>query len=73
MDSSIPKLNAVMVDYYLNTGQNKEAWLLLQRLVPTKFASDRDFAALDYLDEEIMGENRIKRPYEHTIDYGLER
>ena len=73
MDSSIPKLNAVMVDHYLNTGQNEEAWLLLQRLVPTKFASDRDLAALDYLDEEILGDNRPKRPYEHTVDFGLEK
>ena len=73
MDSSIPQLNAVMVDFYLNTGQNKEAWLLLQRLVPTNFASDRDFAALDYLDEELMGEKKPERPYEHTVDYGLKK
>ena len=33
MESSIPKLNACMVDYYLNSEQSEEARQLLERLV----------------------------------------
>ena len=33
MESSIPKLSASMVDYYLNSEQNEEARQLLERLV----------------------------------------
>ena len=39
----------------------------------TDFASDRDFAALDYLDNELLGDHRPERPYTETVDYGLEK
>ena len=35
--------------------------------------TDRDFAALDFLDDELLGENRPVRPYEETVDFGLEK
>ncbi|KAL9984671.1 hypothetical protein ACROYT_G006994 [Oculina patagonica] len=73
MNSSIPILNSVMADYYLNNGHNEEARQLFERLVGTNFASDRDFAALDYLDNELLGDNKPERPYEETVDYGLEK
>lgn len=73
MNSSIPILNSVMADYYLNNGHNEEARQLFERLVGTDFATDRDFAALDFLDDELLGENRPERPYEETVDYGLEK
>lgn len=73
MNSSIPILNAVMADYYLNNGLNEEARQLFERLVGTDFASDRDFAALDFLDRELMGDNKPERPYKETVDYGLEK
>ena len=33
MNSSIPILNSVMADYYLNNGHNEEARQLFERLV----------------------------------------
>lgn len=41
--------------------------------VGTDFVTDRDFAALDFLDNELLGDNRPERPYEETLDYGLEK
>ena len=41
--------------------------------IGTSYVSDRDFAALDYLDETLLGDARPHRPFEHTIDYGLEK
>jgi len=73
MNSSIPILNSVMADYYLNNGHNEEARQLFERLIRTNFVTDRDFAALDFLDDELLGENRPERPYEETLDHGLEK
>lgn len=41
--------------------------------VGTDFASDRDFAALDFLDEDLLGDKRLTRPYEETVEYGIEK
>ena len=41
--------------------------------VGTDFASDRDFAALDFLDHDLLGDKRPERPYKETVDYGLEK
>ena len=41
--------------------------------VGTDFASDRDFAALDFLDEDLLGDKRPTRPYEETVEYGIEK
>lgn len=73
MNSSIPILNSVMADYYLNNGHHEEARQLFERLVRTDFVSDRDFAALDFLDHDLLGENRPERHYRETVDYGLEK
>ncbi|XP_068711774.1 TPR repeat-containing protein DDB_G0287407-like isoform X2 [Montipora foliosa] len=73
MSSSIKFLNAAMADYYLNNGHHEEARQLFERLVWANFASDRDFAALDFLDHDLLGENRPTRPYKETVDYGLEK
>lgn len=34
---------------------------------------DRDFVVLDFLDDELLGENRFERLYEEMVDYGLEK
>lgn len=62
-----------MADHYLNTGQNEEARQLFGRIVKANFVSDRDFAALDYLDSELPKNKRPKRPREHTIYHGIEK
>lgn len=73
MNTSIPPLNAAMADYYLNNGHHEEARQLFERLIGTDFASDRDFAALDFLDDDLLGDNRPTRPYEETVEYGIEK
>lgn len=73
MNTSIPPLNAGMADYYLNNGHHEEARQLFERLVGTDFASDRDFAALDFLDEDLLGDKRPTRPYEETVEHGIEK
>ncbi|KAJ7337906.1 hypothetical protein OS493_008065 [Desmophyllum pertusum] len=73
MNSSIPILNSVMADYYLNNGHHEEARQLFERLVGTDFVTDRDFAALDFLDHDLLGDNKPERPYKETLDYGLEK
>ena len=67
MDMSLPSLNKCMVDYYLNSGRHADAIDALLRIVGTSFASDRDFAALDYLISELPEEKRPKRDEEHTV------
>ena len=39
----------------------------------TDFATDRDFAALDFLDHELLGDGKPERPYNETVDFGLEK
>ena len=41
--------------------------------VGTNFATDRDFAALDFLDHELLGDGKPERPYNETVDFGLEK
>ncbi|KAM7438388.1 hypothetical protein ABFA07_012101 [Porites harrisoni] len=73
MNSSIPILNSVMADYYLSNGHNEEARQLFERLIGTDYVTDRDFAALDFLDHELLGDGKPERPYNETVDYGLEK
>ena len=35
--------------------------------------SGRAIAALDYLDKTLLGDARPHRPFEHTVDYGMEK
>lgn len=62
-----------MGDFYLNSGQNDEARKLFSRIVKASFATDRDFAALDYLDSELPPDERPKRKREHTLLYAIEK
>ena len=41
--------------------------------VGTDFSTDRDFAALDFLDHELLGDGKPERPYNETVDFGLEK
>ena len=41
--------------------------------IGTDFVTDRDFAALDFLDHELLGDGKPERPYNETVDYGLEK
>lgn len=41
--------------------------------IGTDFVTDRDFAALDFLDHELLGDAKPERPYNETVDYGLEK
>ncbi|XP_072027805.1 TPR repeat-containing protein DDB_G0287407-like [Amphiura filiformis] len=67
MDMSLPSLNKCMVDYYLNSGRHADAIDALMRIVGTHFATDRDYAALDFLIGELPADQRPKIPEEHTV------
>ena len=41
--------------------------------IGTDFVTDRDFAALDFLDHELLGDDKPERRYNETVDYGLEK
>ena len=41
--------------------------------IGTDFVTDRDFAALDFLDHELLGDVKPERRYNETVDYGLEK
>ena len=41
--------------------------------IGTDFVTDRDFAAQDFLDHELLGDGKPERPYNETVDYGLEK
>ena len=73
MNRSLVTLNATMADHYLNSGREDEAYKLFQRLVGTSIAQPRDYAALEYFDRQLPENERPTRPYEHTVDYALEK
>ena len=62
------QINAFQGDFSINSD-------LLYRFfqVGTNFATDRDFAALDFLDHELLGDGKPERPYNETVDFGLEK
>ena len=64
----LPKLTTVTV-----LTINSSCFFLCIFQVGTNFATDRDFAALDFLDHDLLGDQRPTRPFEETVDYGLEK
>ncbi|XP_071479087.1 TPR repeat-containing protein DDB_G0287407-like [Diadema antillarum] len=64
-------LNSRMITYYLSTDREPDAHSALVRVVDAPFATARDYAALDYLDSKL--DERPNRPYEHSVDFALEK
>ena len=62
-----------MADYYLTNDREQDAYKLFQRLVGTSIAQPRDYAALEYFDRQLPENKRPSRPYEHTVEYALEK
>ena len=73
MDHSSPKINAIMADHYLTNDREQDAYKLFQRLVGTSIAQPRDYAALEYFDRQLPENERPTRPYEHSVNYALEK
>ena len=67
MDMSLPSLNASMIDHYLTSGKHDHAIDALMRVVPTGFATVRDYSALDYFVCQLPEEQRPVIAEEHTV------
>ena len=66
-------LYAFTVDYYLNNNLLDQARCLLSKITGTECSSGRDYAALEWLDNQLPEDERPRRPSSQTIDAGLQK
>lgn len=61
------------MDYYLNNNLLDQARCLLSKIAGTECSSGRDYAALEWLDNQLPENERPKRPSHQSIDAGLQK
>ncbi|XP_022080211.1 TPR repeat-containing protein DDB_G0287407-like [Acanthaster planci] len=73
MDRSLESLNTSMLQYYVKQGRLADAHHVLERVITAQFVTEDMFVTLDQLDERLLGDQRPNRPFQHTLDYALQK